>query len=254
MSLPELLILHYAGGSAIAYRKLGNQLRGKFRVLMLDLLGRGATYGQKVCRSVREAVGFCLDALDEQGVVPNAVFGRSMGALIAFELASELERRGAPVTWAGSVRRASARISHPAQIRRDLWNGAQLLDFVRDLGGTSEELLENPNYVDYLLEVIRSDLELVDTYVYDAETPLDTPAEVCQGRDTPVLGGIEVGHWKQCFRHSVTGRSWPGGYFYLYGSEGEVANAITTSFDRALERKAGAPQQEASGPNRQENS
>ncbi|TWV53486.1 thioesterase [Streptomyces misionensis] len=250
--LPEMLILHHAGGSAIAYRNLEKQLGGKFRTLTLDLPGRGAAYGRKPCRSVREAVAFCLDALDAQDVLPDAVFGHSMGALIAFELASELERRGTPVTWLGLSAARPPGFPHPARTRRDLWDDAQLLNFVRDLGGTPEELLEDPDYVDYLLEVIRPDLELVDTYMYDSETPLNTPAEIYQGHDDPVLEGVETGHWEEYFQNSVTGRTWPGGHFYLFGSEGELATAITTSFDRALERKAWAPQQEASGPDRQE--
>ncbi|WP_432198702.1 thioesterase II family protein [Streptomyces sp. bgisy027] len=250
--LPEMLILHHAGGSAIAYRELAKSLGGKFRTLTLDLPGRGPSLGQKPCRSVGEAVGFCLDALDVQSVLPDAVFGHSMGAVVAFELAAELERRGTPVTWLGLSAVRPPKLPHPARTRRDLWDDARLVDFMRDLGGTPEELLQDPDVVDYLLEVIRPDLELVDTYECGAKAPLDTVAEIFRGRDDPLLDGVETCHWEEYFRHAVNGHSWPGGHFYLFGSERELATAISTSFDRALEQKAGAPEQKASGPNRQE--
>ena len=236
-----MLILHHAGGSAIAYRELEKSLGGKFRTRTLDLPGRGATVGHKPCRSVEEAVGFCLDALDAQGAVPDAVFGHSMGAVIAFELAAELERRGTPVTWLGLSAARPPRFPHPERTRRDLWDDARLVDFMRDLGGTPEELLQDPDIVEYLLEVIRPDLELVDTYVCGAETPLDVHAEIFHGRADPIVSGVDISHWEEYFLPAVNGRVWPGGHFYLFGSEGELATAISTSFDRALEQKASRP-------------
>ncbi|MFI6013674.1 thioesterase II family protein [Streptomyces sp. NPDC051243] len=250
--LPVMLILHHAGGSAIAYRELAKSLGGKFRTLTPDLPGRGASLGQKPCRSAGEAVGFCLDALDAQGVLPDAVFGHSMGAVVAFELAAELERRGTPVTWLGLSAVRPPSLSPLARTRRDLWDDARLVDFMRDLGGTPEELLQDPDVVDYLLEVIRPDLELVDTYVCGTQAPLDTVAEIFHGRADPLLDGVETRHWEEYFRHAVNGHSWPGGHFYLFGSEGELATVITTSFDRALARKARVREQKASGLNRQE--
>ncbi|MFG2133557.1 thioesterase II family protein [Streptomyces sp. NPDC048751] len=232
---PDMLVLHHAGGSAVPYRGLVKSLGSRFRTRVVELPGRGATMGAKPCWSAREAVAFCLDVIGSEGMEPAGVFGHSMGAVIAFELAAELERRGTPAEWLGlSASRPPGR-PHPSRVRRDLWDDARLVAFLRELGGTPTELLEDPGTVAYMLGVLRPDLAIVDTYTPSVDAPLGTYTEVFHGADDPVLEGVEDHHWQACFRNEVRRHTWPDGHFYLFGREDELAAAICASFDRAVE-------------------
>jgi pimeloyl-ACP methyl ester carboxylesterase len=72
---------------------------------------------------------------------PLAIFGHSMGALLAYEVAREL---------------------------------AGLL---RSWGGTPPELLQDEEFLGLVLPPFRADLLLCDTYRYRPGTPLDTPLD-----------------------------------------------------------------------------
>ncbi|MFF3334045.1 thioesterase II family protein [Streptomyces sp. NPDC002888] len=231
-----MLVLHHAGGSAVPYRGLVKSLGSRFRIRAVELPGRGATMGAKPCRTAREAVAFCLGVIDAEGIEPAGVFGHSMGAVIAFELAAELERRGTPAAWLGLSAARPPGHPHPARVRRDLWDDARLVAFIRELGGTPEELFEDPGIVAYMLDVIRPDLAIVDTHVPSVDAPLGTYTEVFYGADDPLLEGVEDHHWQAGFRNEVRRHTWPDGHFYLFGREEELAAAIFASFDRAMEQ------------------
>ena len=93
----RLLCLPYAGGRADGYRRWIGDLAGIAEVWAADLPGRHRRAGEPLVTDPDAVVaGIATDAhalLDR----PLAVFGHSMGALLAFEVVRELERRGGDI-------------------------------------------------------------------------------------------------------------------------------------------------------------
>src|SRR5204862_268088 len=95
---------------------------------------------------------------------PLALFGHSMGALLAFEVVRTLESRGAAVA-ALIVSGSSAphlRAARGEPERTD----EELIEQLRAWGGTPEALLADPDFMQLVLPPLRADLAVCDRYAH----------------------------------------------------------------------------------------
>ncbi|WP_346172412.1 thioesterase II family protein [Streptomyces cuspidosporus] len=228
-------LIHHAGGSAAAFADFAEFFPPSWRLCAVELPGRGLSAGDPPCRSAAEAVRALAPALLDGEIRPWAVFGHSMGGLVAYELAREMERCGTPPIWLGvSGLPAPRLVSDRFTERRDLWPQERLVAFMRGLGGTPEELLESPDVVEYMVEVLRGDLAIVDTYTYADGPPLGMPLSVHSGHQDPLATGDTLEGWRAQSTARVEFHSWPGGHFQLYDRPGPFALRMAEDIDRAL--------------------
>ena len=223
---PELtfVFIHHAGGSASAYLPFVRHLPAGWRVVGLELPARFPFVKQAACRSMTEAVDWMMKAVQAEVSGPFAVFGHSMGALVAYELARELEERGAPPVWLGLSASAAPHLA--AGQRRHHWPHERLLRFMRHLGGTPDELWRQPHVVERMAHCLRNDLAIVDTYEHRGGPPLRTPMSVYSGTADPVTGDAQMRPWIGHASSLVSYRTWPGGHFYLFEQLDDVCARI----------------------------
>ena len=93
----RLFCLPYAGGGASFYRPWIERLAPDVHVHPVQLPGREARLREHAFERIEPLIASLADVLGAHLDRPFALFGHSMGALIAFELARELRRRQAPV-------------------------------------------------------------------------------------------------------------------------------------------------------------
>lgn len=220
-----LLLVHHAGGSAAAFAPLVRHLPADWRVLAVDLPGRLMAMGEGGCRSAAEAVDWLAPLTRRVVDGPYGVFGHSMGALIAYELARELSRQGTAPAWVG-LSGAPAPGHRPDSAQRHLWSRERLTEFMRDLGGTPEEVLALPDVVGPMVRALRSDLAVVDTYEEFPGPPLPAPLSLFTGEDDPVAGAERVAPWAGHTTAPTREHSWPGGHFYLFEHAAAVCDRI----------------------------
>lgn len=226
--------LHHAGGSAVSFLPMQRWFPADWRLRAVELPGRGMLADQPPCRSTAEAVAALAPAFLAEVRGPFAIFGHSMGALVGYELARELQRCGSPPHWLGlsamlPPRQVSVRFSE----RRDLWSRERLVRFLRDLGGTTDEMLENTDMVDYMVEILRTDLRIVDTYAYVDGPPLTVPLSVFSGEQDPLANPECNGDWNDHCARPVTFHALPGGHFYLFEQAERFAQCVTADVERA---------------------
>jgi len=146
---------------------------------------------------------------------PFALFGHSMGALIAYELTRRLEEGGgtAPTLLIASaarpphlMRRADPLHSLPDRAFREA---------LRELEGTPEAVLEHDELMELLLPTLRADFELCETYEYRDRPPLACPILVVGGaEDRSVAPGL-LREWVKMTRGGFSELILPGGHFFL---------------------------------------
>src|SRR5262245_10714091 len=89
----RLFCFPYAGGTASAFRGWHDAIPQPIEVCAVRLPGREARLAEPPFTSSETLVPAVADALEACLDVPYALFGHSMGAVAAFEVARELRRR-----------------------------------------------------------------------------------------------------------------------------------------------------------------
>jgi len=222
----RLFCFHYVGGSASAFRTWAQRLAPGVEVSAVQLPGRETR--------IREAPFTDLLALAERVAAeltpllngkPFAFFGHSMGALLAFEVTRELRRRGLPAPVHLFASSAAAPQNRMGRTRHTLGD-AELVEELRRLGGTPEEVLQHEELLQLVLPLLRADFSVVDTYRYREEEPLDVPLSAFGGREDDGVTEAHLRDWQSQTRAPFALRLFPGGHFYLHAHEGEVAAEV----------------------------
>jgi surfactin synthase thioesterase subunit/glycosyltransferase involved in cell wall biosynthesis len=218
---PRLFCFPHAGGGASAFA--GWALPGLCPVRLPGRESRIAEAAFERMAPLVEALAAAIEPYTKQGV---AFFGHSMGAVVAFELARELRRRGLPlprVLIASGARAPQFRRNHtpPPDPSDD-----QLLDQLRSLEGTPQGLLEDPLAVRAVLPALRADTRLYRHYVYAEEAPLDCAIRAYGGVDDAHVTYAHLEAWAEQTGASFAVRRFPGGHFYLRAAPPELLRAI----------------------------
>jgi surfactin synthase thioesterase subunit len=144
---------------------------------------------------------------------PVALYGHSMGALLAFELAHRL--------WAERDVRLSALFvsSHraPHLARRDPpiaeLPDARFLAAVRELGGTDGELLRDPELMRIALPALRADVSVCEQYVFKPRARLPCPIHAFGGEEDPGVTPADFAAWAELTERPAPAQLLPGGHF-----------------------------------------
>ncbi|MFE0171690.1 thioesterase II family protein [Streptomyces sp. NPDC059002] len=215
----RLLCFPHAGGSASAYHPFSAAVSGAVEPLVVQYPGRQDRHGEPFAERADEIVDAVLGALPQRpGDAPLALFGHSMGAVIAYETARRLTAEGRPpVALFVSGRQAPSMPQRYAGPRpaRELTD-AELLEDMRQLSGTADELLDDPDLLPLILPPMRADYQLLDDHVHREGPRLDCPVVVLTGESDPrvTLEGAQA--WAQETRSaSFDCHVLAGGHFFL---------------------------------------
>jgi len=235
--LLRLVCLPYAGGQAHVFSDWAAGLGPRFEVWALQLPGRGVRFKEQAIVEL----GALLDAIEPPiaalGDAPLALFGHSMGATIAFELARRLRRRGgaAPVHLFLSGACAPERLGLKEQLHQ--LPDAELVHELRRFGGTPEEVFARPELLDLVLPWLRTDLQMLETWSSPAAEPLAVPITVFGGNDDHRVPREELAHWRPHAAGPFSIQTFASDHFYLNAARGSLLASIA----RALERASRTP-------------
>lgn len=204
-------------------------------VVALDLPGRGRLRREPLEHAMPAVVSRLLGALPSEAEQPFALFGHSVGALVAFELAYQLEQRGGTkplITFVSGSPAPSIRQS-PLQSTSTLSDDA-LMARLEQLHGTPTEALANPELMALVLPVLRADLSVAENYERHAR--LSSPLHVLGG-GADSIGSADLWAWRQhTSERDIDVDILPGGHFFIHSSETEVMQLVERRLARQLAR------------------
>ena len=233
----RLFCLPHAGSGATAYQSWRREMPSSVELCAVKLPGRETRMSESSYTDCIELVEVMADALISECDIPYAIFGHSMGAVIAYEFAQSLVRRGAPAPVCLFVSgRVAAHLRLPAQPVHALPLQVFLSELESRYGGLPKELLQDQEMLDFYLPILRSDLQLIETYRYGDKPPLKCPIVVSGGIDDRSIWLEGLEGWKQHTNGSFTLHRYEGGHFYLAGES--KASVISMVKDKLIALQA----------------
>lgn len=184
------------------------------------LPGRESRLAEAPFERMAPLVDALLKAIEPHTAQPFAFFGHSMGAVVAFELARALRRRGLPLP-----RLLIASAARAPQFRRN---------HVPPPAPPDAELLASlgiaPELAPAVLPALRADTTLYRHYVYAEDAPFPFPIRAYGGIEDPNIAPHHLDAWREQTTASFTVRTFPGGHFYLR----ESAEAFRAAMEEDL--------------------
>jgi surfactin synthase thioesterase subunit len=214
----RLICLPHAGSGATSYQSWRREMPSFVELCAVKLPGRETRLSEPSFTDSQELVEKMTEVLADECDIPYAIFGHSMGAVLAYEFAQSLQRRGLPPPVCLFVSgRVAAHLKLPARPVHALPLQSFLSELEVRYGGLPRELLQDQEMLDFYLPILRSDLQLIETYQYKSKPPLKCSVVVSGGiEDKSIwLEGLEA--WRQHTVGGFTLHRYDGGHFYLSG-------------------------------------
>ena len=223
----RLFCLPYAGTGAAIFRSWPDGLPADVEVCPVQYPGRGTrpletpfTAISPLVRALAEGV---LPLLDK----PFAFFGHSLGALVTFEFTRHLRKQSGaqPVRLFISATRAPQIPLRNRPIHA-LPEGEFLAE-LRRLNGIPAKLLEDAEFMRFMIPVLRADFAVYETYAYATEPPLDCPISSFGGLQDPRVSQGDLESWRDQTSAACSLRMFPGDHFFLNAIQPLLLHAVS---------------------------
>lgn len=209
----EVVCLPSSGASASSYRRFGESLAPAAEVLAVQLPGRGGRWQEPGAGSIAALVAELVPQLVPRVRRRLVIFGHSFGAIVGFELAHALARRGGPPVALLAVSGRGAPHREGAAPEPDMPR-ARMIEHLRRLGGTSEAILSDPEILDLVLPPLRADYRLLRDWRHAPGPPLAAPIVAYAGVDDAGAPAEAARAWAEQTTAGFDFVALPGGHFY----------------------------------------
>ncbi len=226
-----LVCFPHAGAGASVYAAWNRELPATVDLCAVQPPGREQRMAEPFLTRMDELVAEATNALLPLLDRPCVFFGHSMGALVAFEVARELRRRGAriPVGLCVSAREAPQRQSRPL-VPWDLPDPEFIEQIDRRYNGLPAALKAEPELLALFLPILRADLRLLFSYTYQAEPPLDVPLLAFGGEQDPGVSLDALQAWREQTLGRFSAKFFPGDHFYHQANRRMLLAALAQEF------------------------
>lgn len=223
----NLICFPYAGGGAQLFNSWQTGLvTSEIQVCAVQYPGRGSRVREQAftdCQSLVEAfIPHLLPLLNK----PFALFGHSMGAIVAFEVARLLQEQyglRAERLIASGRRAPQTPMTDPPTYNLP---DKEFTEELRRLNGTPQEVLDHPELMQLMIGIIRADFTLTQTYNYVPGPQLNCPLSVFGGLKDTDISREQLQAWCQETSNVCSLRMFEGDHFFIQTNQAAVLKIV----------------------------
>ncbi|MDY4298103.1 MULTISPECIES: alpha/beta fold hydrolase [unclassified Xanthomonas] len=229
----RLICVPFAGAGASFFNAWRGVAEG-LELVPMQLPGREKRFLEPAHEDLHAAADeLSAHLLADNDDQPALLFGHSLGAVLAFELARRLEASarfpllgavvsGSPDPWSPRAERASDQRDDDA--------------FIADVSRFSDyrhEALDDPMMRELLLPTLRADVRMHEEYRPRSGAGLGVPLMTVRGAHDALVSAAQVAGWSRASSAQCTHRELPGGHMYFIADPASLLQLIER-FARSL--------------------
>jgi surfactin synthase thioesterase subunit len=229
----RLVCFPHAGGGPTTFRAWPAELAPTIEVATVTLPGRASRVAEPFATSLADAVGDIGERIERAGDDrPLALFGHSLGAILAYEVAHDLVRRGRsrPVhLFVAGSRAPDDRDGDRLEVTDD---DAVLVEEVESrYGAIPAAVRSEPDLLAMFLPVLRSDLRLLTEYQWNPRPPLGIPITAFAGVADRAGPPQSAPRWSAHTDAEFRDVRLPGDHFFVHSQLQQVSAIVRQALD-----------------------
>lgn len=229
----SLLCLPCAGASATMYLRWRRLLPRRIRIVPVELPGRGSRLAESLVRDFDSLVAQLCAEQAEAMHGRFAIFGHSMGALLAYGMACRLRSLGRALPFALLASGSPAPSRRDPDRFADKAGDASLIADLRKQGGTPEEVFASAELMRITLDVLGADYRVCESFRYAGEAPLPMPLHVFAGREDDI-DAERIYAWSAEAGGAFSLDWFGGGHFFIRQQEAEFLAALSQRLGKVV--------------------
>jgi surfactin synthase thioesterase subunit len=229
----RLLCFPYAGGGANIFRGWEHELRA-VELGAVQLPGREWRRNEKPYKSMSTLVDYLLPEISAwlDDARPSFFFGYSMGAALAYELATRIhqsDHSNLQGLFVAACRAPQLFGKMPKLFRMQ---DDEFVAAIKRFGGLPDIIQSEPDLLKLALPALRADFEVLGTYLWQRCTPLPFSVTVYGATQDPLATRADLAQWREQTSNDFKLRLFSGGHFFINDSRPQLLK--TLDFDLAL--------------------
>lgn len=226
-----LFCLPFAGGSKYSYRDLQTHVPDFIKFIVLEYPGRGTRISEDLKHDLQLLVDDVLSQIKSKlSNQQYAIYGHSMGGLIAYRVVRDLLARGYPRPrhlFLSGLGGPSAAFRE--EKKRHLLDRGSLIEEIKSFQGSGKDFFESEELINYYEPILRADFMASENYCHDISIKLPINMTVVTGIEED-LTNQEILAWDNESAFDVNYKRLPGGHFFIF----KYAHEMVQIFSRVL--------------------
>ena len=195
------------------------------QVVPVELPGRGGRLAESYVEDFDQLVAQVCEEHAQVMQGRYALFGHSMGALLAYGMAQYQGKHLRVLPRALFASGSSAPSRRDPDRFANKGNDASLIADLRKQGGTPEEVFESAELMRITLDTLGADYRVCESFQYAESPPLTMPVHAFAGRQDDITAE-RMEAWRREASGAFSLEWFEGGHFFIRQHEGAVLSAI----------------------------
>lgn len=229
MGKTKLFCIPYAGGYSGIYNRCFKEIDNTIQLYPVELSGRGSKVKEPFYDNIENAADDILKTVMKEvnEDTEYAIYGHSMGSLIAFELYYKIKEhkiKKPKHIFFGACKPPNIREekTYYYKLPRD-----EFKNMLLKYGYASQSIFEDEKLEEYFLPILRSDMRLCEDYTYKKKIKkIDCDVTIIGGNKDESVNLSELSQWKYLVDKDINLIALEGGHFFIYDQVEKLNNII----------------------------
>jgi medium-chain acyl-[acyl-carrier-protein] hydrolase len=233
----RLFCFPHGGGSSSSFNAWPERLPQDVEVCAIQLPGRGRRLLEAPMTSISQIIEALFKSIKPFEVAPIALFGHSLGALLAFELARWLQSKSIPLLHLLVSGQSAPQLPDLETQICNLSDPEFIYEVRQRYGGLPEEVMRDEEMLRLILPAMRADFMIKEAYRYQGGPALECPVSCFGGLDDPVVRPDDLAAWRDRTSGKFNLRMFPGEHFFIESSREPALKYLITELESSLRKR-----------------